>query len=156
MEILFTKTGLDEDILSCKRKDGTQTWMHVSKFFILHDLCHYAVETTLSLKRAFFGMLANGTDITDFGLPKEQRTIELTSETLFAEHLVNLIVIDNTQGRMNNLIEVFKETYYDAGTALLNSINEGKLEDVRNNYASLIQQWQSVPERESLKLLFEE
>jgi hypothetical protein len=57
---------------------------------------------------------------------------------------------------MNNLIEVFKETYYDAGSALLNSINEGKLEDIRNNYASLIQQWQSVPERESLKLIFEE
>jgi len=156
MEILFTKTGSGEDVLSCKRKDGTTTWTHVTKFFILHDLCHYSIETTLSLKKAFFGMLAAGTDITEFELPKEQRPFELTSEALFAEHLGNLVVIDYTQGRMDNLIGIFRETYDDAGSALLNLINEEKLENIRKNFASLIQQWQSVPERESLKLIFEE
>ena len=114
MEILFTKTGLDEDVLSCKRKDGTVTWTHVSRFFILHDLCHYVVEDSLLLKKAFFGMLANGTDITEFELPKDQRRIELTSEALFAENLVNLLVIDYTQGRMDNLLGIFRETYEEA------------------------------------------
>ena len=156
MEILFTKTGLDEDVLSCKRKDGTVTWMHLSKFFILHDLCHYTIETILSLRKAFFGMLANGTAITEFELPKEERPFELTPEALFAEHLVNLVVIDFTQGRMDNLIGIFKETYDDAGDNLINLINEERLEDIRKKYASLIQQWRSLPERETLKLIFEE
>ena len=156
MEILITKTGMNEDVLSCKRKDGTVTWTHVSNFFILHDLCHYAIETVLSLKKAFFGMLANGTDITEFDLPKDQRKIELTSEALFAEHLVNLVVIDYTQGRMNNLIEIFKETYNDPGSDLINLINEEKLEDIRKNYASLMQQWKSIRESETLRLIFEE
>ena len=57
---------------------------------------------------------------------------------------------------MDNLIGIFRETYDDAGSALLNLINEEKLENIRKNFASLIQQWQSVPERESLKLIFEE
>lgn len=155
MDILFTKTGSGEDVLSCKRKDGSVTWVHVSKFFILHDLCHYAVEKSLSLKQAFFGMLAEGTDITEFELPKEQRPFELTPEALFAEHLVNLLVIDYTQGKMENLLEIFRETYDDASN-LLHLINEIKLEDVRKNYAMLVQQWQATPERESLKLIFEE
>ena len=156
MEILFTKTGSDADVLSCKRKDGTVTWTHVSRFFILHDLCHYAVEDSLLLKKAFFGMLANGTDITEFELPKDQRRIELTSEALFAEHLVNLLVIDYTQGRMDNLLEIFRETYEEAGSDLLKYITEDKVEDIRKNYAVLVQQWRSVPERENLKLIFEE
>jgi len=156
MEILFTKTGLEEDVLSCKRKNGTVTWGHISKFFILHDLCHYAVETTLPLKKAFLGMLAEGTDITEFELPKEQRKIELTQEALLAEHLVNLVVIDYTQGRMDNLLEILTATYNDISSDLFQLINEEKLEHIRNEYAKLIQQWQLLPERQSLKLLFEE
>ncbi len=156
MEILITKNNAKDHILTCKRKDGTVTWTHVSNFFILHDLCHYTIETKLSLKNAFFGMLTNGSDITEFDLPKEQRTVELTPEALFAEHLVNLVVIDYTQGRMDNLLEIFRETYDDAGSGLVNNINEEKLQGIRENYAALVQQWKAVAETESLKLIFEE
>src|SRR5258706_9947829 len=107
MKIIFTKTGKDEHIFSCIRKDGSSTWKHVGAFFILHDLGHYAVETILQLKNAFLGMVAAGTDINDFDLPKEQRDFVLTNETIFAEHLVNLVVIDYTQGKMDNLPEIF-------------------------------------------------
>jgi len=156
MDILITKNSSQEHILSCKRKNGTVTWTHVSNFFILHDLCHYTIETFLPLKKAFFGMLANGTDITGFDLPKDQRTVELTPEALFAEHLVNLVVIDHTQGRMNNLLEIFKETYNDSSSKLLNTVNEEKLQGIRENYAALLQKWKVIPETESLKLIFEE
>ena len=156
MEILFTKSGQEEAVFSCKRKDGTVTWAHVSKFFMLHDLCHYAIETIIPLKKAFLGMLAGGTAITEFELPKDERTFDLTPEALFAEHLVNLVVIDYTQGRMDNLLEVFSATYDRTGSSLPYSITEEKLENIRIKYASLVEQWISVPERESLKLLFEE
>jgi hypothetical protein len=156
MEILITKNTSGDHILSCKRKDGTITWTLVSNFFILHDLCHYTIETTLVLKKAFFGMLARGTDITQFDVPKDQRKIEFTTEALFAEHLVNLMVIDYTQGRMDNLLEIFKETYDDASNELLNIVNEEKLQGIRENYATLLQKWKVVPEAESLQLIFEE
>ena len=85
MEILFSKTASEDHIFSCKRKDGSVTWKHVSAFFMLHDLCHYAVETTLPLKNGFFGMVAAGTDISDFDLPKEQWKFQLTDEAIFAD-----------------------------------------------------------------------
>ena len=56
-------------MLKCIRADGTTTWQKQSErhaaFFSLHDLTHFAVETTLGLKRAFFGLIAEGWDIED-------------------------------------------------------------------------------------------
>jgi hypothetical protein len=66
------------------------------------------------------------------------------------------MVIDYTQGRMNNLLEIFKETYDDATHELLNIVNEEKLQGIRENYATLLQKWKVVPEAESLQLIFEE
>ena len=156
MEILFTKTGGEDHILSCKRKDGSVTWHRVSEFFLLHDLCHFAAETVLKFTSGFFGMLAAGTDITEFDLPKEQRTIHLTAEAIFTEHLVNLLVIDYKQRRMDNLIEVFysiHDGYID--TALLQQLSEDKLEAIRIKYAELMKQWKLLPVNQNLSLMFE-
>ena len=57
---------------------------------------------------------------------------------------------------MNNLLEIFKETYNDSSSKLLNTVNEEKLQGIRENYAALLQKWKIVPETESLKLIFEE
>jgi len=156
MEILFTKTGDKEHVLSCRRKDGTVTWHHDSVFFLLHDLCHFAVETVLKFTGGFFGMLASGTDITEFDLPKEKRTMQLTAEAIFAEHLVNLLVIEYKQGRMDNLIEVFyciHDEYIDS--ALLQQLSEDKLEEIRIKYAGLMKQWNILPVNQTLSLVFE-
>ncbi|HTI64674.1 MAG TPA: hypothetical protein VL524_14195 [Gemmatimonadaceae bacterium] len=57
--------------LTAVRADGTTTWQRqagqLGRFFPLHDLTHYAVETTLGFRRAFFGLLAEGWDLSDFG-----------------------------------------------------------------------------------------
>ena len=157
MKIIFTKTHKDEHVFSCIRKDSSTTWQHVSPFFMMHDLCHYAVETTLTLKNAFFGMLASGIDITNFDLPKEQRKIQLTDEAIFAEHLVNLLVIDYTQGRMENLIEIFTDVYdVKKDSKLLNHITEEKMDKIRKTYNDLLEQWNLTPVSESLNLMFEE
>ena len=157
MKIVFTKTDRDEHVFSCIRKDHSTTWQHVSPFFMMHDLCHYAVETTLALKNAFFGIVASGIDITNFDLPKEQRNIQLTEEAIFAEHLVNLFVIDNTQGKMENLIEIFTDVYdVKKGSKLLNHITEEKMDKIRKTYNDLLEQWKSTPVSESLNLMFEE
>ena len=46
--------------LSCTRADGSVTWQRqdgkLGLFFPLHDLTHYAVETTLGFSRAFYGL----------------------------------------------------------------------------------------------------
>lgn len=156
MEIIFTKTSNDQ-VLSCKRKDGSVTWRHIIPFFISHDLCHIAVESTVPLKNAFFGMVAEGADISDFDLPKEQRTFQLSEEAILAEHLVNLLTIEYSQGKMENFLEVFSAIYDEhVGTSLYKIITEEKLEEVRTKFNGLMQQWSSLAENNSITLLFEE
>lgn len=156
MEILFTNRGNGVSVLTCKRKDGSVTWKRTDRFFIYHDLCHYAVETVLPLKNAFFGMVASGTDISEFDLPKEQRNVIISDEAVFAEHLVNLFVTDHTQGRIEDISEMIVSICgQNGGAFFLPLLTTEKIEQVRNTCNELVKQWESVPEKNSLQLFYE-
>ncbi len=83
MEIIFTKHANNSNHISCKREDGSTTWMKCTDFFIRHDLMHFALETTFNFKNAFYGMIAGGISISDFNLPKEERTFIISDEADF-------------------------------------------------------------------------
>jgi len=156
MQILFTNIGNGNHVLSCKRKDGSITWKHVSPFFIHHDLCHFAAEQSIPLKNAFFGMVNNGTNISDFELPKDQRSFQLTEEAIFAEHLVNLLTIELAQGKMENFLEILRISFHEhSATDLLTTVTATKLDEIRNRCEELKKMWDSLPENETLTLLFE-
>lgn len=59
--------------LSCQRRDGSVTWQRqdgkLGGVFPHHDLTHLAVETTLGYRHAFYGLLADGWEISDFATP---------------------------------------------------------------------------------------
>lgn len=107
MEIIFTKKEEGQHLINCKRIDGTETWMKVSTFFVMHDLMHYALESEFGFNSAFYGMIENGVAISDFELPKENRKFELTQEAILAEHLVNLLLIECTQ----EFLKISKKNY---------------------------------------------
>lgn len=69
LRILITKRTDGAVVLRCERDDGTATWQRhqgpQAAFFPLHDLTHYAVETELGFRRGFYGLIAEGWDITD-------------------------------------------------------------------------------------------
>jgi hypothetical protein len=157
MEILFTKTGKENDVLSCKRENGTVTWKHISSFFILHDIGHYVVEKNLLFRDAFFGMIAAGTAISDFDLPADQRIFQLTEEAIFTEHLVNLVVIEYTQGSISDLPGVLAAINDKRITpGLLKLVTDKKMEQIRNEYNDLLTKWSLLPDGQSLRFLFEE
>jgi hypothetical protein len=157
MEIKLTKNPTGDHVLSCKRNNGTITWKHVSSFFISHDICHYAAEAVIPLNNVFFGMVAAGTDIENFDLPKEQRNFQLTEEAILAEHLVNLLTIEVTQGKLENFLEVFSGIYEEhVGTKLYRGVTENKLEEIRNKLTDLLQQWNLLEETKTMTLLFKE
>ncbi|HRI19780.1 MAG TPA: hypothetical protein PLA68_02450, partial [Panacibacter sp.] len=110
MEIRFSKKN-DKQVISCKRKDGSTTWMQSDDFFIYHDLLHYAVETTMEFKNAFWGMLAGGVSITDFELPKELRPFTYSEEALAAESIVNLLAMERITGPLNDFNSVLDEAH---------------------------------------------
>ena len=54
--------------MRCTRPDGSVVWQKQPKHgahFALHDLTHFAVETTFQYNRGFYGLLAEGWDFDD-------------------------------------------------------------------------------------------
>lgn len=157
MELLFTNTGNGEHVFTCIRKDGSVTWKKGSVFFMYHDLCHFAVETIIPLKHAFFGLVAAGADISEFDLPREQRTVAISEEAVFSEHLVNLFVTDHTQGIIENIPGIMEAIYSEQGGSVNLALLTGqKIETIRNKINELVTQWKSVHEKKSLQLIFED
>ena len=68
LRIEIVKQSDGSGVLRCTRQDGTVTWQKQTRHaahFALHDLTHYAVETTLGYRQGFFGLIAEGWDVED-------------------------------------------------------------------------------------------
>ena len=91
MIVRFTKAKNQSkpDTLTCVRYDGSRTWWPLPPHFTEHDLLHYVVETELGLKQAFFGMIAGGRNIEDFGTQQGQKDV-YPPEAIQAEFLVGI------------------------------------------------------------------
>jgi hypothetical protein len=74
--------------LTLTRRDGSVTWQRqkgsLALVFPQHDLTHYAVESTLGYRGAFYGLVADGWEINDFAkpwprglIPVEAREVEM-------------------------------------------------------------------------------
>jgi hypothetical protein len=100
LEIGFRARTDGSVVLRCVRRDGSITWQVQSgpraMFFPLHDLTHYAIETTLAARDGFFGLVAAGWDIADTdGKGARGR---LPPEAALVEHLVGLMTQERIGG----------------------------------------------------------
>lgn len=99
IEILKPPDGTG--VLRCTRQDGSVTWQKQKKHaahFALHDLTHYAVETSLGCREAFFGLIAAGWEIEETtgngargALPEEATQVELIVGLFDAERASGLL-----------------------------------------------------------------
>jgi hypothetical protein len=146
---------------SCIRADGSTTWQRqegqLGTFFPLHDLTHYAVETVLGFKRAFYGLLAEGWDITRFAEPGMAR--QLPEEAGLAEVLVGFFDVERATGTRATA-EDFNwkiETYYDehATPTPTFRMTDDQLDRIRALRADLFARWHAVQPGDSLELTFE-
>jgi hypothetical protein len=73
LTVAVTKHADGSTVFRLTRADGTATWQRTrgatGAFFPPHDLTHYAVETVLGHRRGFYGLVAEGWDLGDFGAP---------------------------------------------------------------------------------------
>ena len=69
MQIEITKRPDGAGVLLCTRADGSIAWqkqpVRHGAYFALHDLTHYAVETSLGYRRGFFGLISEGWNMDD-------------------------------------------------------------------------------------------
>jgi hypothetical protein len=161
MMIRIKKKTDGDAALSCERADGTVTWQRqegqLGRFFPLHDLTHYAVESVLGFREAFYGLIASGWNIADFsGTGLQQR---LPPQALLAETLVAFFDLERRTGERGDA-EGFNEhlaTHYAERRMTLPSfrITDDQIASIRASTAELFDHWDALPPGETLELPFE-
>ena len=127
-------------MLRCERADGSVTWQRHpeknSRFFPPHDLTHYAVETTLGFRHAFYGLVSDGWDLSDFGSPWPRG--HLPAEANVVEFLVGCLNQDWTAEEIN------EQGLNYCGEAW-RPISDDQLTRTRDVARALIAQWWALP-----------
>lgn len=143
------------------RADGTSTWQRQERhaaFFAHHDLEHLAVERTLGLRDAFYGLVAAGWDFDDF-LPPYPRG-PLPAEALWAETIVGLLDVERAaQGRgapmsVEELNAQVMLKFESDGRVPPGVVSDAHLAEIRRQCVALFAQWHDVPPGETLELPF--
>ena len=146
-------------VFELRRPDGTTTWQKrtgaTAEFFAVHDLTHFAVESELGLRRGFYGLVADGWDLADFGTPWPRGP--LPTDTLVAEFLVGCF--DTARAAATPLTAAdcnrSAATYFAAaGLPLPVPITDDAIARLRDRLADLVWRWHALPAGDALELSF--
>lgn len=145
------------------RADGSSTWQRQERhaeFFAHHDLVHLAVEQTLELRDAFYGLVARGWEFDDFLPPHSRGPLPLTA--LWAETIVGMLDVERAQdARVASLMSAdelnaqvtLKFARDDLHAPL--AITDAQLAEIRSLRAELFDRWNALPVGETLELSFQ-
>lgn len=143
-------------MLRCVRADGSVSWQKQeqhSAFFALHDLTHFAVESELGFRRAFFGLIAEGWEIEET-TGKGARG-PLPTEAIVAECIVGALDAERTSGDVWSA-EDFNHhlaIHFDSARMLRpRTLTDDELSRIRARRAELFAQWRAIEPGESLEL----
>ena len=145
--------------ITCEREDGTTTWQRqegvVGQVFPAHDLTHYSVETTFGYTQGFFGLVADGWDISDFAKPWPRGSIP--DEAQEVELLVGLLDMQRRMLADWNAEEMLEQgRLYVASRddrACLPSLTDETLEKVKKLRAEVFAKWSAIEPGDTLELL---
>ena len=148
LHIEIVKRADGAGVLRCTRPDGSVSWQKQAKHgahFALHDLTHFAVETVLGCRRAFFGLIAESWDIEDT-TGKGVRG-PLPEEATETERIVGLLDAERASGAEWSASDFLRNT----GRMLTND----EIRRIRELCADLFRKWAVVPVGGALELEFE-
>ncbi|MCC6409692.1 MAG: hypothetical protein IT453_21235 [Planctomycetes bacterium] len=157
MRIEFKKAADGRHVVACERANGTQTWSRVQAAIVSHDFVHWALETTLGLRRGFWGLVASGWNLTAFVEPGATKL--LPEEAAWTEFAVAAIWRDSWGQAPLDADGVIEELALRAemhGWKTQRSISEADLARIRTCIAELNARWLAVEPGGSLALVFDE
>ena len=135
-------------VLSCTREDSSITWQKQARHaahFALHDLTHYAVETALGYRHAFFGLIADGWEIEETTGQTERG--ELPAEALEAEKIVGLFDAERASGTLWNVEEFNRFAP--------RRLTDSEIHSIRSLRAELFSKWAATAPGQKLELIFD-
>lgn len=146
--------------LSCLRADGSSTWQRQEgvqgRFFPIHDLTHYAVETVLGHRRGFYGLVAEGWNLTDFGAPWPKGRLPADLDP--SELIVGFLDMERAAGvewSADDHNEKARFYYQEHGLSGSCRVSEEELGRIRALLRELVVQWRALPPGEALELALE-
>ncbi|HYL77272.1 MAG TPA: hypothetical protein VEU96_23870 [Bryobacteraceae bacterium] len=154
LRIEITKRADGAGVLRCVRADGSVTWQRQDRHaahFALHDLTHFAVESTLGTRRAFFGLIAEGWEIEDT-TGKGARG-PLPGEALEVERIVGLLDAERASGAITSTEDFNNFRVTESGSPR-RSLTDEELQAIRARRAELFSQWSVLPAGGTLELEF--
>lgn len=157
MLIRLKKRDHKKHTLSCVRDDGSVTWCPDDDYFAHHDLIHYVVETTLGYRQAFYGLLAAGWEVSDFGQldPATGKKRVIPLEAGHTEMIASALQAELWGG-------IPPESFFEMlemACANMNvppsAITPEQLAAMRERIPDLFGQWRALPVGETLELVFD-
>jgi len=160
LRIQITKRTDGGAVLKCIRDDGTETWQkqqgQSAAFFPLHDLTHYAVESELGVRDAFYGLIARGWSIDETGA--RGVAAKLPVDAVFVENVVGTLDTERASGSRWSAEEFNESTARFAangGRPAPRRLTDDELARIRKRRAELFQQWRELPAGDTLELRFD-
>ncbi|MGH7618331.1 MAG: hypothetical protein ACREPM_13995 [Gemmatimonadaceae bacterium] len=146
--------------LTCVRADGSTTWQRQEgsqgAFFPMHDLTHYSVESVLGFRRAFYGLVSEGWDLSSFEEPNTKERI--TEEAHLAEVIVGFFDVERATQVVSSADDFnWKIQSYWQNNELppiAFRMTDDALGRIRAVRADLFAAWRSLPAGETLTLRF--
>ena len=158
--IRIKKNADGRSALTCTRADGTTTWQSMKNaqaaFFPRHDLTHYAVETVLGHRNGFYGLVASGWDLSDFGSPWPRGRIP--PEAALSEMMVGFLDLERGTGelaRADDVNQRLREYCAENGLPAPTPLSDDDLWRVRQKRGELFAMWDAVSPGDALELPFE-
>lgn len=147
--------------ITCEREDGTTTWQRqegvIGQVFPAHDLTHYSVETAFGYTQGFFGLVADGWEISDFAKPWPRGTIP--EEAREVELLVGLLDMQRRMMADWNAEEMLEQgRLYVASRGdrvHLPNLTDESLQNVKQLRAEVFAKWAAIEPGDTLELLFQ-
>jgi hypothetical protein len=157
--LIRIKKGTDgRTTLSCVRPDGTITWQRQeggqAAFFPRHDLTHAAVESVFGFRKGFYGLVADGWDLTDFGSPWPRG--HLPAEANLSERAVAFFDRERGSGVMGEVNELNQdlEAYCRDNELVAPTYTEEDVMRVRQKRGELFSKWDGVKPGETFEVEF--
>jgi len=160
LTIRIKKGTDDRTALTCTRADGTTTWQRLeagqARFFPHHDLTHYAVERVLGFREGFYGLVAAGWDLSDFGTPWPRGKIP--PQANISEMIVGFFDLERRSGELGSaedLNQQLAEYCTEKGLLPERQFTEEDLAAVRGMRAELFARWAEVERGNALEVVFD-
>jgi hypothetical protein len=141
------------------RADGSRTWQKrtgpTAEFFAVHDLTHYAVETVLGYARGFYGLVAEGWDLDDFGHPWPRGP--LPDDALPVEVIVGCLDTQRGAGAPLTAADCNASAaayFANAGRPSPVNLTDEELSRVQERVSNLAWRWHALSPGNSLELGF--